>query len=47
MSATDQNMRLHEEINNYKFMLNKMAIEVNKVKSENQDLTNTNSVIIL
>jgi len=46
MSATDQNMRLHEEINNYKFMLTKMGIEINKVKSENQELINANSVII-
>ena len=46
MSATDQNMRLHDEIQNYKFMLNKMATELNKVKAENQELTNANSVII-
>ena len=46
MSTTDQNMRLHEEINNYKFMFTKMGMEINKVKSENQELTSANSVII-
>jgi len=43
MSATDQNMRLHEEINSYKLMITNLAKEMNKIKSENQDLSNANS----
>jgi len=43
MSATDQNMRLHEEINSYKLMITNLAKEINKIKSENQDLSNANS----
>lgn len=44
MDVTEQNMRIHEELNSYKAMLVKVAKEYNKVQQEKGEMKETNIV---
>ena len=44
MSATEQNLKLQEELNNYNNLLMKLAKEHNKLQLEKEELARTNTV---
>ena len=44
MDANEQNMKLHDELENYNMMITKMAKDMNKLRSEKEYLTVENAV---